>query len=105
MPSSAIRSMQRPRSSGLLASLIREFEKKTLMEALDKFDGHCTKTAAYLGIAREGLYGKIRAYGLDGEAVAMRVEAGIMGPRGPLPRSDRRASKAPGQPHKRGRAR
>ena len=37
--------------------------------------------AVWLGVSRRALYDKMRDYGLDGEASAMRTEAGIMGPR------------------------
>jgi hypothetical protein len=43
--------------------------------------GHNSQTAAWLGVSRRALYDKMRDYGLDGEASAMRTEAGIMGPR------------------------
>ena len=43
--------------------------------------GHNSQTAAWLGVSRRALYDKMRDYGLDGEASAMRTEAGIMEPR------------------------
>ena len=43
--------------------------------------GHNSQTAVWLGVSRRALYDKMRDYGLDGEASAMRTEAGIMGPR------------------------
>ncbi len=34
-----------------------------------------------MGVSRRALYDKMRDYGLEGEASALRTEAGIMGPR------------------------
>ncbi len=52
-----------------------------ILDALKKHQGHNIQTARWLGVSRRALYDKMRDYGLDGEAAAMRAEAGIMGPR------------------------
>lgn len=68
-------------SRGRLQKNQQDAERAFLFSALRKHDGHNTQTAIWLGISRRALYDKMRAYGLDGEASAMRTEAGIMGPR------------------------
>lgn len=69
---------------GRLAKHYQECERKLLIAALRKYHGHNTATAKWLGVSRRTLYYKMRFYGLEGEASAMRTEAGIMGPRLPL---------------------
>ncbi len=72
---------RRPRSEGRLAAYIRQCEAKFLHQALKQQHGHNSQTAVWLGVSRRALYGKMREHGLDGEASALRTEAGIMGPR------------------------
>jgi DNA-binding NtrC family response regulator len=73
---------QRPQArESRLARYLRECEKKFVLAALKKYRGHNSKTAQWLGVSRRALYDKARDYGLEGEAAAMRMEAGIMGPR------------------------
>jgi DNA-binding NtrC family response regulator len=72
---------RRPRSDGRLADYLQKCERKFILDALRKHSGHNSRTALFLGVSRRALYDKMRAYGLDGEASAMRAEAGIMGPR------------------------
>jgi DNA-binding NtrC family response regulator len=72
---------RRPRSEGRLAKELRKCERIVIMDALKKHNGHNSRTAEWLGVSRRALYDKMRDYGLDGEASAMRTEAGIMGPR------------------------
>jgi hypothetical protein len=72
---------RRPRSEGRLAKYLRECERKFIYQALKQQHGHNTQTALWLGVSRRALYDKMRDYGLEGEASALRTEAGIMGPR------------------------
>jgi DNA-binding NtrC family response regulator len=72
---------RRPRSEGRLAKYLRRCERDFILKALRMHRGHNSQTAAWLGVSRRALYDKMRDYGLDGEASAMRTEAGIMGPR------------------------
>ena len=72
---------RRPRSEGRLAKYLRRCERDFILKALKMHRGHNSQTAIYLGVSRRALYDKMRDYGLDGEASAMRTEAGIMGPR------------------------
>jgi DNA-binding NtrC family response regulator len=69
------------KKSDRLAQEIRKHEREFILQALTKHQGHNSKTASWLGVSRRALYDKMRDYGLDGEACAMRTEAGIMGPR------------------------
>lgn len=69
---------------GRLAKHYQACERKLLIAALRKHHGHNTDTAKWLGVSRRTLYYKMRFYGLEGEASAMRTEAGIMGPRLPF---------------------
>ena len=64
-----------------LSNEIRKHEREFILDALKKHHGHNSHTAEWLGVSRRALYDKMRDYGLDGEACAMRAEAGIMGPR------------------------
>lgn len=73
------RSSRRPRSEGRLARLMRDAEREILLSALRKHNGSMTRTALDLGIGRRGLYAKVQAYGLEGEAAGLRAEAGIPG--------------------------
>ncbi len=70
-----------PQEQGRLAKHLRDHESRFILDALRKHHGHNSETAQWLGISRRALYDKMRDYGLDGEASAMRTEAGIMGPR------------------------
>ena len=72
---------RRPLSQGRLAEHLRGVERRFILAALKKLHGHNSQTARWLGVSRRALYDKMRDYGLDGEASAMRAEAGIMGPR------------------------
>jgi DNA-binding NtrC family response regulator len=72
---------RRPRSEGRLAKYLRRCEQEFILKALKMHRGHNSQTAVWLGVSRRALYDKMRDYGLDGEASAMRTEAGIMGPR------------------------
>lgn len=72
---------RRPRSEGRLARYLRRCERDFILKALKTHSGHNSQTAEWLGVSRRALYDKMRDYGLDGEASAMRTEAGIMGPR------------------------
>jgi len=72
---------RRPRSEGRLARYLRRCERDFILKALKMHRGHNSRTAQWLGVSRRALYDKMRDYGLDGEASAMRTEAGIMGPR------------------------
>lgn len=72
---------RRPRSEGRLAKYLRRCERDFILKALKMHRGHNSQTAVWLGVSRRALYDKMRDYGLDGEASAMRTEAGIMGPR------------------------
>lgn len=74
-------SARRPRSEGKLAKYLRQCEREFILKALKQHRGHNSKTAEWLGVSRRALYDKMGDYGLDGEASAMRTEAGIMGPR------------------------
>ncbi|HMU38575.1 MAG TPA: helix-turn-helix domain-containing protein [Pseudomonadota bacterium] len=64
-----------------MAKFLRRCERDFILKALRMHRGHNSQTAAWLGVSRRALYDKMRDYGLDGEASAMRTEAGIMGPR------------------------
>ena len=69
------------RRGGRLYTYLRACEREILRDALQRHDGHNTETARCLGVSRRALYEKLRLYGLEGEASALRTEAGIMGPR------------------------
>ena len=56
-------------------------QQATLREAMKRLALTRDAFADRLGVSRRALYDKMRDYGLDGEASAMRTEAGIMGPR------------------------
>ena len=58
-----------------------QVELRMLRGALRRFGGHNSNAAAWLGISRRALYDRMRFHGIDGEAAALRTEAGIMGPR------------------------
>lgn len=77
----AVTTVRRPRSEGRLAKELRRRERELILKALQMHEGHNSQTAQWLGISRRALYDKMRDYGLDGEASALRTEAGIMGPR------------------------
>ncbi len=91
------------RSEGRLAEYLRRREREFILKVLRQHHGHNSRTARDLGVSRRALYDKMRDYGLDGEASAMRTEAGIMGPRKveldermmPKPKAQR---PAPGRP-------
>ena len=72
---------RRPRSFGPLAEHLRRSERDFILKALKMHKGHNSGTAKWLGISRRALYDKMRDYGLEGDASALRTEAGIMGPR------------------------
>lgn len=76
-----VTTVRRPRSEGRLAKELRRRERELILKALQMHEGHNSRTAQWLGISRRALYDKMRDYGLDGEASALRTEAGIMGPR------------------------
>lgn len=78
---SRVTTARRPRSEGRLAKYLRRCERDFILKALKMHRGHNSQTALWLGVSRRALYDKMRDYGLDGEASAMRTEAGIMGPR------------------------
>jgi DNA-binding NtrC family response regulator len=72
----------RPSSTaGRLAQHLREQERRYLLAALQIHDGHTGRTALWLGLSRRAIYEKLLDHGLEGEAAAMRTEAGIAGPR------------------------
>jgi len=48
-----------------LKDAVESFEKRTIVNALDKFSWNKSKTALYLGLSRKGLKNKIRRYNLD----------------------------------------
>ena len=66
---------------GRLAKAQAHYEREFILTALKTHDGHNTRTAVWLGVSRRTLYVKLREHGLEGEASAMRTEAGIVGPR------------------------
>lgn len=72
---------QTDQPGGRLYHYLRACEREILKDALQRHHGHNTDTARWLGISRRALYDKLRFHGLDGEASALRAEAGIMGPR------------------------
>jgi transcriptional regulator with PAS, ATPase and Fis domain len=48
-----------------LKDAVEGFEKRTIVNALDRFSWNKSKTALYLGLSRKGLKNKIRRYNLD----------------------------------------
>jgi two-component system response regulator HupR/HoxA len=48
-----------------LKDAVEGFEKRTIVNALDRFSWNKSKTALYLGLSRKGLKNKIRRYSLD----------------------------------------
>jgi len=56
----------------LLAEALCEFEKIYIRKALDRNDGHLTKTADALGIHRNTLSGKLTAYKREEKPVASK---------------------------------
>ena len=54
-----------PSADSELKDAVESFEKKTIVNALDRFSWNKSKTALYLGLSRKGLKNKIRRYNLD----------------------------------------
>ncbi|UCF78822.1 MAG: sigma 54-interacting transcriptional regulator [Candidatus Eiseniibacteriota bacterium] len=48
-----------------LKEAVEDFEKKTIIAALEKFSWNKSRTASFLGLSRKGLKNKIRRYDLD----------------------------------------
>ncbi len=50
--------------AGTLPGAVENLERKMIVDALERFSGNRTRTAAELGITRQGLLKKIKRYGM-----------------------------------------
>ena len=48
-----------------LKDIVDEIEKQVIVETLDKYNGNKNETSKVLGISRQGLYKKIKRFGIE----------------------------------------
>ena len=67
------------KASHKLAAAKADFERRFLREALARCRYHRTRTAAEVGLTRQGLFKLLKKHGIDGKAAAAGPRAGVTG--------------------------